>query len=196
MPRGDRAIRIEKEASDSLLIVTCLVIFFFIFQWLEIYSVVTVMQCSKISEFWLGTTQDGFNPFTASIAIFSLILIWSVVDASRAIYLNYSDKVVSIVVCATIVLCSIYTARSLWAQWEYFEISWGVLEPENSIFLNVEKSRLARFSRHDAWQDFLHNKRCQDPFRSLNIDSESDWKKLEQEFVSQGGALPWVQYGN
>ena len=164
-------------------------IFFFLFQWLEIYSITTVMQCDRISDFWLADPRYTNSPFYMVVCIFVLIFVWSLLDAIRAIYLGYKDKLQAGVVFLGIATCTIFIARGLWAQWEHFEITNGFLKPEDSVYLNVKENR---FVENDPWNEFIKQKRCESPFRSLNISSSEDWERLEEEFISQGGVLPWM----
>jgi len=178
----------EETHSDSWFIVTTMAIFFFLFQWLEIYSVTTVMQCDKISDFWLPYPQNTYSPFYMVGYIFVLILIWSLFDAIRAVYLSYSDKIQACVIFVAVTVCSIFIARGLWAHWEHFEIENGFLEPEDSIYLNVKENP---FKLNDPWNDFIRQKKCENPFRALNLSSKEDWEKLESEYILQDGKPPW-----
>lgn len=188
LPRGDRTVLRVEVCSDSWFIVVTIAIFFFLFQWLEIYSITTIIQCDKISALWLAYPRQTYSLFYTVVYIFVLIFVWSLVDVMRAFYLNYSDKIQASVVFAGITLCSIFIARGLLAQWEYFEITNGFLKPEDSIYLNVKESP---FKLTNLWNDFIKQKKCESPFRTLNISSREDWGKLENEFISQGGTLPW-----
>lgn len=131
-------IRKEITNGDAWLIVSCLVIFFFIFQWLIIYSIVTIQQCDLLAAFWLASGQDGIGVFKTVCLIFGLVLLWSTIDLVRAVCLNYDDKVLSIVVFLGVFTCSVFTARTLWAQWELFQVERGLLVAEQSVFLNAD----------------------------------------------------------
>ncbi|WP_444930921.1 hypothetical protein ACJJIF_03815 [Microbulbifer sp. SSSA002] len=178
----------EDECSDSWFIVTTMAIFFFLFQWLEIYSITTIMQCDKISDFWLTYPQQIYSPFYMVAYIFGLIFVWSLFDVVRAIYLNFGDKVQASVIFIGVTVCTIFIARGLWAQWEHFEITNGFLKPEDSVYLNVKATP---FKLKDPRSGFIKKKKCETPFRTLNISSGEGWKNLESEFISQGGTLPW-----
>ncbi len=177
----------ERACSDSWYIVTTMAIFFFLFQWLEIYSLTIVIQCNKISDFWLAYPRHTYSPFHMVACIFALICAWSVLDVIRAFYFGYKDKVLAGVVFLGVATCTFFIARGLWAQWEHFEITNVFLQLEDSLFLNVEANR---FIIKDPWNDFIKQKRCENPFRTLNISSSEDWKRLEEEFISKGGVLP------
>ena len=136
--RRELIIRRDTNNGDAWLIVSCLVIFFFIFQWFIIYSVVTIQQCDLLSTFWLASGQDGISVFKTVCLIFGLVLLWSIIDLVRAVYLDYDDKIFSIVVFLGVFTCSVFTARTLWAQWELFQIESGLLTAEQSKFLDAD----------------------------------------------------------
>lgn len=143
MPRRVPIPQKKSKTGNGWLIVTCLAIFFFLFQWLVIYGIVTIHQCDNLTNFWLASGQDGLSPFLLVSAIFGLFLFWSLADFFRAILLNYDDKILSGVVFFGLLVCTLFIARTLWAQWEYFQIESGLLTKDQSRYLNVDWEILA-----------------------------------------------------
>ncbi len=121
---------------------------------------VVVLQCNKLSNFWLGVPQDAVNPYVLSISIFGLIFVWSVLDTIRAFYLKYDDRAQSAIVLLVILLCAIFISRALWAKWEYFEITWGELKAEESVFFKGHQNRINQHWSSDPWHNYLQNKIC------------------------------------
>lgn len=126
------------KTGNAWLIVSFLTIFFFLFQWLIIYSVTTIHQCDELSSFWLASGQDGLNPFLMVGIIFALIFVWSFFDCLRGHTLNYKDKIFSKVVFLGVFVCTLFVFIVLWAQWEYFQVESGLLPTKDSIFFNVD----------------------------------------------------------
>jgi len=131
-------IKKHKETGDSWLIVSSLAIFFFLYQWLVLFSTTGIQQCETLSSFWLPEADGRFSLFGIIALIFGLFFLLSFTDAVRALSLNNNDKWVSVTIFFAVTVCSIFTARTLYAQWENLQIEKGYLTALESRYLYIE----------------------------------------------------------
>lgn len=117
---------------SAWLIMSCLVIFFFIFQWLVIYSVVTISYCHDLAKVWMVKNQDGLNLLYIVWGTFILFFLWSLADVFRAIYLNYGDRMLSVVVFLLVAAFTVYVSMALKGLWEITQIEQGFLKKEEA----------------------------------------------------------------
>ncbi len=185
MPKRIQIIKLEKSTSNSWLLMSLLAIFFFLYQWLVIYTVVT-MACTPLEEFWLAPDQLGLNPFRTFIVVFLLFGAWALAEMVSAQIGGYSDRWFCSSICFLVLVCVIAIMATFRMQWEYYEVKWGVRSHQDLTFQAFPMPDEVSI---DPWGEFLAKKKCKAPHLFNDIDSEKNWKKLEKEFIDGGGSF-------
>ncbi len=126
-------IRLDKSESNAWLLISLLVIVFFLYQWMIIYTVLT-MPCDPLEKFWLAPNQVGIAPFYAFMVTFILLAIWATLEIIAANLSGYSDRWFCTATCSVVLLCIIAVMTTFRAQWEHYEVSWGIRSHQSLTF--------------------------------------------------------------
>ncbi|WP_111640282.1 hypothetical protein [Marinimicrobium alkaliphilum] len=179
------------DASNAWLLMSLLVVIFFLYQLILMYTVVTT-SCTLLEDFWLAPDQLRINPFTAFVLVFSLFGIWALVEVVVAHIGGYSDRWICTFICSVSLVCVLATLATLRMQWEYYEVQWGVRSFQNFTFELMEMPEIIYV---DPWREFLTEKMCDDPELHRRLRSEETWIELEKEFLDGGGTFEYIEIG-
>ncbi|MCV6620773.1 MAG: hypothetical protein OIF51_03365 [Cellvibrionaceae bacterium] len=118
-----RKLRIRKDESHTWLIVSVLVIVFFIYQWQLIYMIVTD-SCKLFNSYWLNYGHGIYSPLGLTFLSFFLIAGLSAIELMRAICNLVSDKYFSVLVNSAIIVCALSCMAIQFRQLEYMQVQW------------------------------------------------------------------------
>ena len=172
-------------SSHAWLIVSLLVIFFFIYQVTLIYSVMT-MDCTPVEQLWLAERRLGFNPFTLFTLVFVLFGLWALLECVLVQVQRTAERWGDTTLCLLALVCVLAALAALRTQWEYSEVQWGQRHHKNITFALVE---MPDRIKKNQWHNFLTELRCKDQDFFQKMDSEEAWYHLENLLLEQGASF-------
>lgn len=171
-------------SSNSWLILSLLLLFFFVYQISVIFSVVS-LHCAPLEAVWKPAAPLLDSPFWLFVSIFIMFGVWMLVEAISSHLNGAQDRWFCSWVGVCVLACIAATLMTFRAHWEYYEVKAGHRTvPE----LTFQLAQMGRERHIDPWHVFLRSKQCEDP-RILEDLTDEQWQTLRKAFVEQGGVF-------
>ena len=147
------------ETSNTWCLVGTFAIFYFLYQWLNIYTVIA-LTCLPLERFWLAEAEVGLSPLEGCLLVFLLFGLWALVEIICAHINKLADRAFCTLVCVILILCVLAALATLRTQWEYHEVQRGEREQDNFTFDMIKAHENVRVDRRSGvWLE-----ECRVPF--------------------------------
>lgn len=175
--------RAPTNSSNIWLLVSLLVLFFFVYQVSLIISWIT-LHCVPLERVWRPRGALLDSPFWLFFLAFILFGVWAVVEILASHSGKYRDRWFCFGVGLLAVACVVATLLTFRAHWEYYEVEWGNrTAPE----LTFQWGSMGSERSIDHWHEFLLSRQCDNP-QLFERMSDAKWEALQKEFREDRGA--------
>jgi hypothetical protein len=167
-------------SSSSWLMVTSLLILFFMFRLYLMWSVINGT-CGPFYEFWL-TTQNSLNPYFMFYLNFALIGLWAALEFSLVFFklkqAKPGDKLIYTLIIGC-VLCLLYVFNAKWEAMAFGRYQDTITYTQKQLD-DWQVTKPIKFNR--SWGYYFRHKRCLDPDFSQKIETREGYEEERKLF--------------